>query len=74
MSVVLTIFKAIYAAATLFTGLIDFLKERRQMQAGEDKAVSRSLKEQMTRVEKARTARRRVDARSLPKDDPYLRD
>jgi hypothetical protein len=74
MSIVLSIFKAIYGAATFFTSLIAFLKERRQLQAGEDMATARSLKEQMTRVEKARSARRNVDTRSLPNDDPYLRD
>lgn len=74
MNIALAIFKAIYVAASFLTSLIAFLKERRQMQAGEDRAAARSLKEQMTRVEKARSARRSVDTRSLPNDDPYLRD
>lgn len=74
MSSVLTIVKTIYAAVTFLTGLVSFLRERRQMEAGEDKAAARSLKEQMIRVENARAARRAVKPDSMPEDDPYLRD
>lgn len=70
----LTILKAILAAAQFFTSLIAFLTERRQIQAGEDRAAARSLKEQMTRVRKARDARRAVDLSRLPDDDPNRRD
>jgi hypothetical protein len=74
MSIALTILKTIHAAANFLTGLIAFLNSRRQIEAGEDKAAARSLKEQNIRVQKARAARRSVDTRSLPDDDPYRRD
>ena len=65
---------AIYAVARFFNALLTFLNERRQMQAGEDQAAARSLKEQATRVEIARAARRAVGVDSLPKHDPDCRD
>jgi hypothetical protein len=74
MSIAVTILKAIHAAANFLTSLIAFLNAGRQIQAGEDKAAARSLKEQNARVQKARAARRAVDTRSLPDDDPHLRD
>jgi hypothetical protein len=74
MSAVLSIARAIYALATFLAGLADLMRERRAIQAGEDKAAARSLKEQTDRVRKARDARRAVDAGRLPDDDPYLRD
>ncbi len=74
MSVFLSILKAIRATALFFNSLTAFLRERRQIQAGEDKAAARSLREQMRRVQKARAARRDADTRSLSDDDPYRRD
>ena len=74
MSAVLTIAKLIYAVAGFLDRLVGFLSDRRAVQAGEDKAAARSLKEQTDRVRKARDARRDVDTRGLPDSDPYLRD
>jgi hypothetical protein len=74
MSIAAAIIKAIHAAANFLTSLIAFLNAGRQIRAGEDKAAARSLKEQTIRVQKARAARRAVDAHSLPDDDPHLRD
>ena len=74
MSVFLSILKAIRATALFFNSLIVFLRERRQIRAGEERAAARSLREQMTRVQKARAARNTIDARGLPDDDPYRRD
>lgn len=65
---------AIYAVARFFNALLTFFNERRQMQAGEDRATALSLKEQATRVKIARAARRAVDADSLPEHDPDCRD
>jgi hypothetical protein len=66
--------KALLAAASILDKLMAFLRDRRQVQAGEEAAAARSLKEQATRVENARTARRAVAPGSLPDDDPYRRD
>jgi hypothetical protein len=74
MSAVLSIAKLIYAVAGLFDRLVAYLSQSRSIQAGEDKAAARSLKEQTDRVRQARAARRAVDTRGLPDDDPYLRD
>lgn len=74
MSVILTFAKLIYAVAGLLDRFVGYLSERRAIEAGEDKAVARSLKEQTGRVRKARDARRDVDTRGLPDDDPNLRD
>ncbi|NJM33353.1 MAG: hypothetical protein HC850_00200 [Rhodomicrobium sp.] len=74
MTFLVTLFKAIAAAAGFLSGLIAFLKERDQIRAGEDKATARSLKELDDRVRKARDARRAVDPGRLPDDDPYRRD
>jgi hypothetical protein len=74
MSAILTFAKLIYAVAGFLDRFVGFLSERRAMQAGEDKAAARSLKEQTDRVRKARDARRDVDARGLPDNDPNLRD
>jgi hypothetical protein len=65
---------AIYAVARFFNALMTFLIERRQIQAGEDRATAQSLKEQAARVEVARAARRAVDVDSLPEHDPDCRD
>lgn len=74
MSGLLSALKAFIAAANLLNGLMAFLRDRREARAGEDAAAARSLKEQVTRAEKARAARRAVDPGSLPDDDPYRRD
>ncbi len=74
MSVAALILKAFSAAVSFFAALIAFLNERRHIQSGEDRAAARSLKEQISRVEKARAARRSVDPRRLPDDDPDRRD
>ncbi|WP_125461874.1 MULTISPECIES: hypothetical protein [Rhodomicrobium] len=70
----LSILNALSAAFRFLTGLAAFLSERRQIQAGEDRAAARSLKEQARHVQTARAARRRVDSRSLPEHDPDRRD
>ncbi len=74
MSAIGVIAKAILALAQFFDSLMRDLAERRAMEAGEDRATARSLKEQTARVEKARAARRAVDSDRLPDDDPYRRD
>jgi hypothetical protein len=74
MTAILSIFKAIAAAAGFLTSLLAFLKDRENIQAGEDRAAARSLKEQEDRAQKARAARRAVDAGGLPDHDPYRRD
>ncbi|MGB0084224.1 MAG: hypothetical protein WBP94_02465 [Rhodomicrobiaceae bacterium] len=74
MTAIFSVFKAIAAAAGFLTSLIVFLKDRENIQAGEDRAAARSLKEQNDRAEKARAARRAVAASRLPDDDPYRRD
>jgi hypothetical protein len=74
MSTILTLAKLIFAVAGFLDRFVGFLSERRSIQAGEDQAAARSLKEQTTRVRKARDARRSVDSRGVPDDDPYLRD
>ena len=66
MSAILTIAKLISAVAGFLDRFVAFLSERRSVQAGEDKAAARSLKEQTDRVRKARDTRRAVDARGLP--------
>lgn len=74
MSVLLTFAQLISAVAGFLDRLVGFLSERRSIQAGEDQAAAQFLKEQTDRVRKARDARRAVDPRGLPIDDPYLRD
>jgi hypothetical protein len=74
MSVFLNALKAIYAAANLINGLVAFLRDRQQIKAGEDAAAARSLKEQVTRAEKALAARRAVVPGRLPDHDPDRRD
>lgn len=74
MSAFFTIAKLIYAVAGVLDRVAQYLSERRSIQAGEDQAAARSLKEQADRVRKARDARRAADSRGLPDDDPYLRD
>jgi hypothetical protein len=74
MSGIVGALKALLAAAGFLDSLMVFLRHRKQIKAGEDAAAARSLKEQVTRVEKARAARRTVDPGSLPDDDPYRRD
>ena len=74
MSALLTFAKLISAVAGFLDRLVGYLSERRAIQAGEDKAAARSLKELTTRVRKARDARRDVDTRGLPDNDPHLRD
>jgi hypothetical protein len=74
MSLLFSILKAIAAAAGVLDSLVAFLRERREIQAGEDRAAVRSMTELDTRVQKARAARHAVDTRSLPDDDPNLRD
>lgn len=66
--------KIVLALAGFLDGLMAFLRDRRQAEAGENAATARSLKEQAHRVEKARDARRAVDAGRMPHDDPYRRD
>jgi hypothetical protein len=66
--------KTILALAQFFNALMRGLAERRAIKAGEDAATAHSLKEQTARVEKARAARRAVDADRLPDHDPYRRD
>lgn len=66
--------KTILALAQLFNALMRGLSERRAVKAGEDAATARSLKEQTARVEKARAARRAIDADRLPDHDPHRRD
>ena len=67
-------FKVMYAVVRFLGSLMAFLMNRRQIQAGEDRATARSLKEQARRVEAARAARRSVDPDSVSGDDPYCRD
>jgi len=74
MSAVLTFAKLIYAVAGVLDRFVGYLSERRAIQAGEDKAAARSLKEQTDRVRKARDARRDVHTRGQPDNDPNLRD
>lgn len=74
MSAILTVAKLISAVAGFLDRFVAFLSERHSIQAGEDKATARSLKEQADRVRKARDARRAVDAGGVPDNDPYLRD
>ena len=74
MSLLNVLARAVLALAQLFDGLMRDAAERRALNAGEDRATARSLKEQTARVEKARAARRAVDADRLPDDDPYRRD
>jgi hypothetical protein len=74
MSSFTAIAKAVLALARFFDSLMRALAERRAAQAGEDRATARSLKEQIARVEQARTARRSVDPDRLPDHDPYRRD
>jgi hypothetical protein len=74
MSTVAAIARAILALARFFDSLMRSVAERRAMQAGEDRATAHSLKEQIARVEQARSARRSVDPDRLPDDDPYRRD
>ena len=71
MSVFLNV---IYAVARFLNALLTFFNERRQMQAGEDRATAQSLKEQAARVKIARAARRAADVGSLPEHDPDCRD
>lgn len=71
----LTVLDALTAVVRFLAGLTAFLADRRRMQAGEDRAAARSLKEQMTRVQTARAARRGIRPGSLPDaGDPDLRD
>jgi hypothetical protein len=74
MSLIFSSLKAFVAAAGFLNSLIGFLRERREIQAGEDRAAVRSMTELNSRVEKARAARHAVDTRSLPDNDPNLRD
>lgn len=66
--------KAILVLVQFFDSLMREAASRRAAQAGEDRATARSLKEQIARVEKARAARRAVDADRLPDGDPNRRD
>jgi hypothetical protein len=66
--------RAILALAQFFDSLMRDAAQRRATQAGEDRALAHSLKEQTARVEQARAARRSADADRLPDDDPYRRD
>lgn len=71
----LTVLNALSAVVRFLASLTAFLADRRQIQAGEDRAAARSLKEQITRVQTARAARRSIDPGSLPDlGDPDLRD
>jgi len=70
----LSFLKTLRAITRFLASLADLLRDRQTIKAGEDKATARSLKEQMTRVEKAHAARRSVDPDRLPDDDPYRRD
>jgi hypothetical protein len=74
MSAIAVLAKTILALVELFNALMRGLSERRAIKAGEDAATAHSLKEQTARVEKARAARRAVDADRLPDDDPDRRD
>ncbi len=74
MSLILSILKSLAAVAGVLDGLVAFLRERRAIQAGEDRAAVRSMTELQSRVQKARAARDSVDTRRLPDDDPNLRD
>ena len=74
MSTLGVIARAIIALAQFFDSLMRDAAQRRAVEAGEDRAVARSLKEQTARVEQARSARRAVDVDRLPDDDPYRRD
>jgi len=74
MSAFAALVKAVLALAQFFNSLMRERTERRAMQAGEERATARSLKEQTARVEKARAARRAVVADRMPDNDPYRRD
>ena len=74
MSLILSILKSLAAAAGVLDSLMAFLRERRAIQAGEDRAAVRSMTELKSRVQKARAARDSVDTRRLPDVDPNIHD
>jgi hypothetical protein len=74
VSTLAAIAKTILALAQFFDSLMRGVATRRATQAGEDRATAQSLKEQNTRVEKARAARRAAGTGGLQDHDPYRRD
>ena len=63
------------SVAFLITRLLDRIAGWRAFRAGQDHQAAETLKEQQTRVEKARAARRGVgDDTDRLHEDPYRRD
>jgi hypothetical protein len=70
----LAIGRFLLVAARLLTGLLDYLRNRQYEAAGKAEAEAQSLGKQLERAEKARTARRAIDARRMPDHDRFRRD
>jgi hypothetical protein len=54
--------------------IVDTLRNRKLIEAGEAIAIKKSLEDTNARVEKARAARAGAAATGMSDDDPYLRD
>lgn len=54
--------------------IVDTLRNRKLIDAGEAIAIKRQLEETNARVEKARVARAGAAATGMRDDDPYIRD
>ncbi len=58
----------------LALAIVDTLRNRKLIEAGEAIAIKTALEETNARVEKARAARAAAAATGMRDDDPYIRD